>query len=76
MADAVVEALARETFLILPHPQVGKFWAAKAADVEGWLTAMARLAAATGADADAEEQAIASEDRAASVATRTGASGR
>jgi len=49
VADAVVEAVTREAFLILPHPQVGKFWAAKAADVEGWLTAMARLAGATGA---------------------------
>lgn len=49
VADAVVEALAEETFLILPHPQVGKFWAAKVADVEGWLTAMTRLATETGA---------------------------
>jgi len=49
VADAVVDALAREAFLVLPHPQVGKFWAGKAADVEGWLAAMAQLAGATGA---------------------------
>jgi NAD(P)-dependent dehydrogenase (short-subunit alcohol dehydrogenase family) len=51
VVDAVVEAVSRETFLILPHPQVGKFWAAKAADVEGWLAAMAQLAGTTGATA-------------------------
>ncbi len=55
VADAVVEALARETFLILPHPQVGKFWATKAADIDGWLAAMAGLAGATGAAASAGE---------------------
>ena len=56
VVEAVVEAVTRETFLILPHPQVGKFWASKAADVEGWLTAMA--AGRRGADT-----APASEDR-------------
>ena len=55
VADAVVEALDRETFLILPHPQVGKFWATKAADVDGWLTAMAGLAGASGAVAGGHE---------------------
>ncbi|HEX8093198.1 SDR family oxidoreductase [Jatrophihabitans sp.] len=49
VAAAVVEAVTREAFLVLPHTQVGKFWASKAADVEGWLTAMAGLARQTGA---------------------------
>jgi NADP-dependent 3-hydroxy acid dehydrogenase YdfG len=49
VAAAVVEAVTNEAFLVLPHPQVGRFWAAKAADVEGWLTGMARLAAQAGA---------------------------
>jgi NAD(P)-dependent dehydrogenase (short-subunit alcohol dehydrogenase family) len=48
VAEAVVEAVTTETFLVLPHPQVGKFWAGKAADVEGWLTNMAGLARQTG----------------------------
>jgi len=49
VVEAVVRAVTEEAFLVLPHPQVGKFWAHKAADVEGWLTAMAQLAGATGA---------------------------
>jgi NAD(P)-dependent dehydrogenase (short-subunit alcohol dehydrogenase family) len=56
VADAVVDAVTREAFLVLPHPQVGKFWASKAADVEGWLTAMGQLAGATGATGGDNEQ--------------------
>ncbi|MEO7261556.1 MAG: SDR family oxidoreductase [Jatrophihabitantaceae bacterium] len=55
VADAVVEAVTKEAFLILPHPQVGKFWATKAADVEGWLAGMAKLASTTGATAGDSE---------------------
>ena len=51
VATAVVEAVSNETFLVLPHPEVGKFWASKATDVEGWLTSMAGLASQTGATA-------------------------
>jgi NAD(P)-dependent dehydrogenase (short-subunit alcohol dehydrogenase family) len=51
VTDAVVEAVTNEAFLILPHPQVGKFWATKAADVEGWLASMAKLAGQSGATA-------------------------
>ncbi|MDQ1750293.1 MAG: hypothetical protein QOE71_1349 [Pseudonocardiales bacterium] len=43
VADAVVSAVTSESFLVLPHPQVGSFWAAKAADVDGWLSGMSRL---------------------------------
>ncbi|GIG59349.1 dehydrogenase [Longispora fulva] len=43
VADAVVEALADGRFLILPHPEVAGYHAAKAADPERWLTAMRRL---------------------------------
>ena len=49
VADAVVQAVTNEAFLVLPHPQVGRFWATKAADVEGWLAGMAQLAGQTGA---------------------------
>jgi NAD(P)-dependent dehydrogenase (short-subunit alcohol dehydrogenase family) len=43
VGEAVLRGLAEESFLILPHPQVGKFWAGKAADVERWLAGMAEL---------------------------------
>ena len=52
VADAVLEALHEETFLVLPHPQVGKFWAGKAADPDRWLAGMAHLAAEAGTTAD------------------------
>ncbi|MDQ1720651.1 MAG: hypothetical protein QOI26_385 [Pseudonocardiales bacterium] len=48
VAAAVAEAVTNEAFLVLPHPQVGKFWATKAADVDGWLAGMAELAGTTG----------------------------
>jgi NAD(P)-dependent dehydrogenase (short-subunit alcohol dehydrogenase family) len=43
VADAVVIGLAQERFLILPHPQVGTFWAQKASDPDRWLAGMRRL---------------------------------
>jgi NAD(P)-dependent dehydrogenase (short-subunit alcohol dehydrogenase family) len=43
VADAVVDGLAAERFLILPHPQVGRFWAQKAADPDRWLAGVRRL---------------------------------
>jgi NAD(P)-dependent dehydrogenase (short-subunit alcohol dehydrogenase family) len=49
VAEAVLEAVTHEAFLVLPHPQVAKFWASKAADVEAWLTSMAGLARQAGA---------------------------
>lgn len=44
VADTVVAALAAEQFLILPHPEVGTFWAQKASDVDRWLAGVRRLA--------------------------------
>ena len=43
VAGVVVAALEKETFLILPHPQVGTFWAQKASDPDRWLAGMRRL---------------------------------
>jgi NAD(P)-dependent dehydrogenase (short-subunit alcohol dehydrogenase family) len=43
VADVVVAALADERFLILPHPQVGTFWAQKASDPDRWLAGMRRM---------------------------------
>ncbi len=42
VADAVAEGLAAGRFLILPHPQVGKFWSQKASDPDRWLASMQR----------------------------------
>jgi NAD(P)-dependent dehydrogenase (short-subunit alcohol dehydrogenase family) len=43
VADTVVAGLDAETFLILPHPEVGRFWAQKASDPDRWLAGMRRL---------------------------------
>ncbi|WP_329101528.1 SDR family oxidoreductase [Micromonospora sp. NBC_01699] len=40
VARSVVEGLADERFLILPHPEVGRFARRKAADPDGWLAGM------------------------------------
>jgi NAD(P)-dependent dehydrogenase (short-subunit alcohol dehydrogenase family) len=45
VADAVVAGLASERFLILPHPEVGTFWAQKASDPDRWLAGVRRLVA-------------------------------
>ncbi|MEO2045634.1 MAG: SDR family oxidoreductase [Pirellulales bacterium] len=45
VADAVVEAIERETFLVLPHPEVHKYFQHKAADYDRWLGGMRRLRA-------------------------------
>ena len=37
VADAVVEGLADERFLILPHPEVAEYFRRKAADHDRWL---------------------------------------
>lgn len=43
VADVVVDGLAAERFLILPHPEVGTFWAQKASDPDRWLAGVRRL---------------------------------
>jgi NAD(P)-dependent dehydrogenase (short-subunit alcohol dehydrogenase family) len=48
VADAVVAAVTSDSFLILPHPEVGSFWAGKAADIERWLMGMSHLATDSG----------------------------
>ena len=45
VADAVVEALGEERFLILPHPEVGEFLRRKGDDPDRWLAGMRRLQA-------------------------------
>jgi NAD(P)-dependent dehydrogenase (short-subunit alcohol dehydrogenase family) len=48
VADAVVEGLAAERFLILPHPRVAEFFRRKADDYDRWLSGMRRLQAHVG----------------------------
>jgi hypothetical protein len=43
VAQAVVEGIRDERFLILPHPEVAKFLALKATDPERWLAGMRRI---------------------------------
>ncbi|MDB5451833.1 MAG: short-chain dehydrogenase, partial [Caulobacteraceae bacterium] len=43
VADAVVEGLDLESFLILPHPQVVTYMQRKTADYDRWIRGMARL---------------------------------
>jgi NAD(P)-dependent dehydrogenase (short-subunit alcohol dehydrogenase family) len=44
VAQTVIEGLADERFLILPHPEVGTYWAQKAADPDRWIAGVRRLA--------------------------------
>lgn len=43
VASAVIEALAQERFLVLPHPEVAEYVRRKAADRERWIAGMRRL---------------------------------
>ncbi|MGB7859103.1 MAG: SDR family oxidoreductase [Acidimicrobiia bacterium] len=43
VADAVVHGLAAERFLILPHPEVEKYFQNKAADYDRWIAGMRKL---------------------------------
>lgn len=45
VADAVVEGLADERFLILPHPEVAEYFHRKGDDYERWIRGMRRLQA-------------------------------
>jgi NAD(P)-dependent dehydrogenase (short-subunit alcohol dehydrogenase family) len=45
VADAVIEALAEERFLVLPHPEVHEYFLRKATDYDRWLRGMRRLQA-------------------------------
>lgn len=45
VADAVVDGLREERFLILPHPEVTDYFQRKAGDYDRWLAGMRRLQA-------------------------------
>jgi hypothetical protein len=44
----VVDGLAAERFLILPHPEVARYQQIKAADPDRWLAGMRRLVDSAG----------------------------
>ncbi|MFN7644190.1 MAG: hypothetical protein ACK5PW_14105 [Burkholderiales bacterium] len=48
LADCVVDGMAAETFLILPHPQVETDFRRKGEDYDRWLGGMRRFAAKLG----------------------------
>jgi NAD(P)-dependent dehydrogenase (short-subunit alcohol dehydrogenase family) len=43
VAEAAIRGLDRETFLILPHPQVAEYMRVKAENYDRWIRGMARL---------------------------------
>ena len=43
LANCVVETMAKEEFLILPHPQVLDYMQRKTTDYDRWLNGMRRL---------------------------------
>ncbi len=43
VADTWVASLADDRFLVLPHPEVGGYYAARATDTDRWLAGMRRL---------------------------------
>ncbi len=45
VAAAVVDGIAAERFLILPHPEVAEYFGRKASDYDRWLAGMRRLQA-------------------------------
>lgn len=48
VAQAVVDGLAAERFLILPHPEVADYFLRKATDYDRWLAGMRKLQASLG----------------------------
>jgi len=45
VADKVIEGLADERFLILPHPEVAEYFKRKSNDYDRWLRGMRRFRA-------------------------------
>ncbi|WP_405903885.1 SDR family oxidoreductase [Streptomyces sp. NBC_00656] len=43
VADALFDAMAKDRFLVLPHPEVANYYGARAEDTDRWLRGMNRL---------------------------------
>jgi NAD(P)-dependent dehydrogenase (short-subunit alcohol dehydrogenase family) len=68
VADAVIEGLAEQRFLILPHPEVLEHFRRKASDYDRWLAGMRRLRTTVKSEREAagsEREAAGSEREAA-----------
>lgn len=50
LCDSVIETLAEEKFLVLPHPEVLTYMQRKTADYDRWISGMKRLQAQYGGD--------------------------
>ena len=50
VADAVVQGLADERMLILPHPEVAKYYQRRATDTDRWIAGMRNLTASLDAE--------------------------
>jgi NAD(P)-dependent dehydrogenase (short-subunit alcohol dehydrogenase family) len=48
VADVTVDALESGPFLVLPHPEVARYYAGRAADPDAWLAGMRRVQAKLG----------------------------
>ena len=58
VADAAWRALSHERFLVLPHPEVGGYYARRASDTDLWLQGMNRLQQRTEREPVAGEEEI------------------
>jgi len=52
LADTVIECMAEERFLVLPHPEVQTYRERKASDVDRWISGMQRFQSRLYADSD------------------------
>ncbi|WP_419854375.1 SDR family oxidoreductase [Candidatus Poriferisodalis sp.] len=52
LADTVIEAMAEERFLVLPHPEVQTYRERKASDIDRWLSGMRRFQSRLHAESD------------------------
>jgi hypothetical protein len=50
VADAVVQGLADERMLILPHPEVAKYYQRRATDTDRWVAGMRNLIASVASE--------------------------
>ena len=52
LAETVIETLAEERFLVLPHPEVLTYIQRKSSDYDRWLSGMRKLQAKFGPEYD------------------------
>ena len=55
VAEAVLDGIAAERFLILPHPEAGDLFRRRAADTDRWIAGMQKLRARVSAQSDPDD---------------------